>query len=223
MQVNPALVAAPRTDPGWRERHDAQCARAARHPADLIFVGDSITHCFGGEPRTGEAFQDRGEATWRRLYAPRRALNLGIWGDRTEHVLWRLRHGALGATRPKAFVVLIGTNNLFRDTAGDIAAGVDAVLAELSGRRPRAKSLLLALFPRDAPGSAGRARAAAVNALLPEVARRRGAAYLDIGARLIDRRGALRPELWLDPVHPGAAGYAVWGDAMEPVLARLMR
>ncbi len=50
---------------------------------DLVFVGDSIT----------DGWRGGGKAIWQKDFAPLKALNLGIGGDRTEHVLWRLQNG----------------------------------------------------------------------------------------------------------------------------------
>src|SRR2546428_10876965 len=55
-------------------------------PIQLVFIGDSITDAWrGGEQN--KLFVER----WGK-YNP---LNLGISGDKTEHVLWRLDHGEL--------------------------------------------------------------------------------------------------------------------------------
>ena len=64
----------------WMARHQAMNDRAKQGHVDLIYVGDSIV----------ELYDKQGKDTWDRYYAPRNALNLGISGDRTEHVLWRL-------------------------------------------------------------------------------------------------------------------------------------
>lgn len=38
---------------------------------------------------------------WRELFSPLHALNFGIGGDSTQHVLWRLENGELEHIRPK--------------------------------------------------------------------------------------------------------------------------
>ena len=52
------------------------------------------------------------EAVWNKHFAPRRAINLGHNGYRTEQILWNLQNGELDfAQSPKMFMILIGTNN----------------------------------------------------------------------------------------------------------------
>src|ERR1700712_213904 len=83
------------------KQHEAINKRVAAGNVDLIFVGDSITARWAGE----------GKDVWEKYYAKRNAANLGIGGDKTQHVLWRLEHGNVDGIHPKLAVVMIGTNN----------------------------------------------------------------------------------------------------------------
>src|SRR5688572_32552980 len=87
-RVNSAAVP---TNRGTDEYHQALNARAAQGDIDLLFVGDSITM----------AWRSDGRSVWDERYAPRKAANFGLGGDKTEHVLWRLQNGNLEATKPK--------------------------------------------------------------------------------------------------------------------------
>jgi lysophospholipase L1-like esterase len=80
-----------------------------RAKPQILFIGDSITHFFGGEQFDSYAL--RGKNTWGEFYAPRKAGNLGFGWDKTENVLWRLQHGAIDGIAPKLVVMMIGTNN----------------------------------------------------------------------------------------------------------------
>ena len=55
--------------------------------------------------------------------------------DRTQHVLWRLKNGAIDSISPKLAILLIGTNNR-ENTPDDTAAGIAACLTELQQRLP---------------------------------------------------------------------------------------
>ena len=91
----------PRSDAWWQQRHEGMNARVKQGNVDLIFIGDSITHGWEGA----------GKEVWKKYYGKRNAVNLGIGGDQTQHVLWRLDHGNIDGISPKLAVVMIGTNN----------------------------------------------------------------------------------------------------------------
>src|SRR5262245_25763087 len=76
---NDAIVPVPR-DGGWMKRHDSFNERVKQGNADLLFIGDSIT----------QGWEGAGKGVWEKFYGKRKAVNLGIGGDRTQHVLWRL-------------------------------------------------------------------------------------------------------------------------------------
>ncbi len=154
---NSAIVPASRTTPAnWVARHEGFLAQAKEGKFDLIFIGDSIT----------DGWRKRGLEVWNKYYAPRHALNLGIGGDRTQHVLWRIEHGELDGLKPKAVVLMIGTNNTGKEKDGsprnstaEVIEGVTAVVKKIRTALPDSKLLLLAIFPgepltlRNAPRS----------------------------------------------------------------------
>jgi beta-glucosidase len=214
--ANPATTPVARADDGWQKRHAAMNAQVKQGGAELLFIGDSITQGWEGE----------GATLWKERYAPRKAVNLGISGDQTEHVLWRLQNGNLAGITPKAAVIMIGTNNVGntggKQSAEQIAAGVKAIVAELATRTPKTKVLLLAIFPRAAPGDPLRDKIAAINALLAKQADAERVTYLDIGPKFLSADGTLAPEVMPDKLHLTAKGYAIWADAIESELKRLL-
>lgn len=220
-QANDALVPIPRSDDWWKARHGMMVDLAKRGKIDLIFVGDSITHSFAGEPDTHEDSADRGKLAWDYYYSRRHPLNLGMSGDRTQHVLWRLDHGEVDGIAPKAAVVMIGTNNVGDNSSEQIAQGVEAVVEKLHSKLPTTKVLLLAIFPRDAAASDHRKKLAEANRMLAAWSPTHGATFLDIGSVFVDSRGEIPPTMMPDGLHPMAAGYLRWARAIEPTLAWL--
>src|SRR5579872_3799562 len=162
--VIPAVDDAPTKagDYNWMDRHDAVVNRVKHGNVDLILVGDSITHGWGGSPD-----MTRGDSIgelWTRYYASRNAVNEGFGWDKTQHVLWRFDHGEIDGISPKLATVMIGTNNLDSDSTQDIATGIAAVVDELQRKLPHTKILLLAIFPRgSSPTDPYRAKIAEVN------------------------------------------------------------
>lgn len=203
----------------WARRHASILERNRTQPPELVMLGDSITHFWGGEPSDARA---RGAAVWEKYFGSRKAVNLGYGWDRTENVLWRLRHGEVDGISPKVVVVMIGTNNAGINTVDEIVAGVTAICEELYWRLPRAKILLLGIFPRGAKPNEARDKVMAVNSRLTALHGTRNVTYLDIGKVFLEPGGTISPLVMNDYLHPTAVGYERWAEAMKPVLKQLL-
>ncbi len=182
--------------------------------AEVIFVGDSIT----------QGWEGGGKAVWAKYYAPRHALNLGISGDQTQHVLWRLDHGNLDGLKPKVAVVLIGVNNIPHEenTPRQVLEGVTAVVRRLREKLPETKVLLLGIFPFREDFCVQRGKALQINQALHKLDDGHWIRFLDIGDLLIQPDGKISKEIMRDFLHPSAEGYRIWAEAMEPELAAML-
>ena len=208
----------------WPERHAAAVALMQARQPEIVMLGDSITHFWGGEP-SGERVGGRRTApeVWDRVFSSRRVVNLGYGWDRTENVLWRLRHGEFEHVSPKVVVLMIGTNNVPLNTPDEIAAGVAAICDEIHQRSPASRILLLGIFPRGEKPDANRAAIEAVNQRIAAFEGRGGVVtYLDIGDRFLAADRSISKDLMYDFLHPTAKGYEAWTAAMEPTLTRLL-
>jgi beta-glucosidase len=207
---------APRGDQGWKDRHESFNKRVAEvgEKAQVIFIGDSITQGWEGE----------GKEVWARYYAPRNTVNLGIGGDRTQHVLWRLDHGNLDGLKPKAAVVMIGTNNSNGEdnTPEQIVDGVGAIVAKLRAALPQTKVLLLAIFPRSENFSVQRGKLAQINQVLRKLADEQTVFWVDFGHLFLNPDGTMPRELMPDYLHLTSKGYAIWADAIEARLSSII-
>lgn len=203
----------------WAKRHEAVTKLVNERKPTLVFIGDSITQMFGGEPH------DRpqpGREVWERYYGKRNAANLGFGYDYTENVLWRIEHGELDGAAAKVVVVLIGTNNTGKNAAPDIAGAIRAICDLVRKKQPQAKILLLGILPRSAKPDASRAKIAEINQLIARYDGLNGVTYLDVGGKFIGADGTISKELMYDYLHPTAKGYEVLAEALEPVLAKLL-
>src|SRR5688572_2779788 len=122
---------------GFLKSHERFVEQAKKGGVDLLFLGDSITQGWGGN----------GKELWAARYAPQNAANFGIGGDRTQHVLWRIENGELDGIKPRAIVLMIGTNNTATDDADKIAEGVTKIVKSAQAKTG-AKILLFGVFPR---------------------------------------------------------------------------
>ena len=209
---NDAIVASPR-DANWKKRHESFNERVKQGHADLLFIGDSIT----------QGWERAGKAVWDEYYARRNAVNLGISGDRTQHVLWRLDHGNIDGIKPKLAVLMIGTNNASSNTSEQIAAGITAIVEKLRAKLPETKVLILAIFPRgpDKDNAARKVNEGA-NAIIHKLADGKMVHYLDIGPHFLAADGTLSKEVMPDLLHLNERSYRTWAEATEPKIKELL-
>jgi len=211
--VNTATQAAPRSG-RWMQRHEAMNTRIAKGNVDLVFIGDSIT----------QGWEGSGKAVWAEHYGSRNAVNLGIGGDRTQHVIWRLDNGNLKGVSPKLAVIMIGTNNSGSNTSEEIAAGVTAIVRQLQKKTPKTQILLLGTFPRGKDASDARRQVnAKSNAIVAKLAKDDNVTYLDIGDKFLSKDGSLSREIMPDLLHLSEKGYQIWATSIESEVDRLMK
>jgi len=207
---NPATTLMNRDIP----RHKQFLAIAKKGGVDVLFLGDSITH--GWE----------GQKAWKKHFEPLKAANFGIGGDQTGHVLWRLTEGKeLEGISPKVVVLMIGTNNSGRDSAGQIAAGIKLIVKTIQEKSPTTKVLLLGIFPRgEKAGTAIRKKLANVNDIVAKLDDGgKTVKYLDIGTKFTEEDGSLSKSIMPDYLHLSARGYEIWAEAITPTLSEMLR
>jgi lysophospholipase L1-like esterase len=225
--LSPNYAVQPVLHPGTEKRHESFNVISTKGEAQLVFLGDSITHGWEG----------KGKAVWEKHWAPLKAANFGIGGDRTEHVLWRLEHGNFDGLRPKAIVLMIGTNNtghqgrpqkeldgaVYQCSAEQTAEGIKAILAQLQQKCPDAKILVLGIFPRGAnKEDKFRQQNEATNAIVKGFADGQKVFFLDVGAKFLEPDGTLSKTIMPDLLHPNEKGYQIWSDAIKADVAVLL-
>lgn len=207
---------APRGDQGWRERQQRLNERAAEagEKAQVIFIGDSIT----------QGWEGAGKEVWSKYYAHRNAVNLGIGGDRTQHVLWRLDNGNLAGLKPKAAVVMIGTNNSNGEdnSVEQIADGVTAIVRKLQDKLPDMKILLVAIFPRGENPQAQRGKLLQVNQILQKLGDNDRVFYVDFGHKFLTADGRIPADLMPDYLHLSPKAYGIWAESIEGLLSHIL-
>jgi len=225
-EANLAIQPVPR-DAGWVKRHESFNEVSKKGEAALVFLGDSITQGWSG----------KGKSVWDKMYVSRKAVNFGIGGDRTEHVLWRLANGNFNGLSPKLIVLMIGTNNtghvgrpqkelkdaIYHCTAEETAQGVTQIVETLKKKCPTSKILLLGIFPRgETPADLKRQQNEATNALIAKLADGISVQYLDLATNFLQADGTLTREIAPDLLHLSEVGYQKWADAIEPKIKDLL-
>lgn len=204
----------------WEKRHALTSAAVKKARPQILFIGDSITHFFGGQQFDSYAL--RGQQTWGEFYAPRNAGNLGFGWDKTENVLWRLQHGAIDDIAPKLVVMMIGTNNTGSCSAPDIARGIEAIVAEFNKRLPQSQILLLGVFPRGEKPGPQREKIAEINSIIAKLNGTHNVTFLDIGPKFLTPEGLITKDIMPDFLHPNEKGYRIWAEAIEPTVKKLL-
>ena len=218
-----SVIPVPRQDGSydWLARHEAALKARDTRP-QIVFIGDSITHHLGGIPApTGPFIHDRNEFWDTNCPPTRPGLNLGFGADWTQHALWRIDHGELSGIAPRYVVLMLGTNNILagNGNVGEVVAGVRACLLRIRAKTPRATIILMGVLPcRNPADHPQRLLAAKVNMELTKLAAEARTPFLDLTARFVGTDGKIPLSLMSDAVHPTAAGYKLWSDALAPLL-----
>lgn len=210
----------------FMKAHESFLARGKSGPIDVLFVGDSITAGWTKAPHI-----------WETYYGKNNPANFGIGGDQTQHVIWRIENGELNGITPKVTVLMLGTNNSAGNTAAEIAAADKKIVELIRAKIPGTKVILLAIFPRgarkDKDGKITETAIAdaakrmevinAVNADLAKLDDGKNVRFLDINAVFLGQDGKIPFAIMPDQLHPNAAGYQLWADAMKPLLTAMLK
>ena len=211
-KLHSALNPVPRQG-GWMKRHESFNTRVAKGNVDLVFIGDSIT----------QGWEGRGKGVWEKFYGKRNTVNLGIGGDRTQHVIWRLDNGNLKGITPKAAVIMIGTNNSGSNSSKEIADGVRAIVKQIRAKSPKTQILLLGVFPRGTNNEDKRRQVnEGANKIFSKLDNGKYVHYLDIGPKFLEKNGTLTREIMPDLLHLSEKGYTIWAESIEAQLAKLL-
>jgi lysophospholipase L1-like esterase len=206
------------------KRHEQFLKVVEKGEGDVIFLGDSITQGWEGKAA---------KKVWDDNFGQFKPVNLGIGGEQTTHVLWRITEGKeLDPLKPKLAVIMIGTNNTGGHSAEQIAGGIKAIVDELQKQKPDMKILLLGVFPRAsglkkedtaAPAEKLNPKIKAINDIIAKFADDKKVFYKDIGPKFLNKDGALEKKIMPDLLHLSEEGYKIWAEAIKDDIAKLVK
>lgn len=201
----------------WLKLHEShvKTVQANAGPIDVLLVGDSITIQWG--------------ESWKKHFPDLKAVNIGIGGDKTQNVLWRLDHGGVEALQPKAIVLMIGNNNMFftPETGIEAAAkGIEMCVRNLREKFPDAKIVVAKILPAHAPDNRFHQDILATNEALddfklnsdPQVQ------VLDLTGDFLNDDGTLKKTLYTpDNIHLSSAGYATYAERLKTIWGEVLK
>lgn len=179
-------------------------------PCDALLVGDSITIQWGD--------------AWKRHFPKLKAINIGIGGDKTQNVLWRLDHGGVDGLQPKLILLMIGNNNMFFTPETGIepaAQGIEMCVKNLRDKFPKIPIIVAKILPAHEPGNRFYEDIKKTNAALEtlKLESNPNVFVLDLWDDFTTDNGMIEKDLFTpDNIHLSATGYAVYAKRLEPMI-----
>jgi len=209
----------------WLDTHArlVDYVRANPGPCDVLLVGDSITQQWGS-PLDKAPLNE----AWKKRFGNYRTLNIGIGGDKSQNVLWRLDHGGVEGLDPRVVVLMIGNNNMFftPETGTQAAArGIQACVENLRGKFPKAGILVVKILPAHKPGDRFYEDLRRTNAQIEELklAGNERVQVLDLWGDFTNEDGTLKAGLFTpDQIHLSPAGYEVYAGRLQKPLGKIL-
>lgn len=189
----------------FETRHNEVLQYNKTHLPEIVFIGNSITHFWGGLPTAPIA---NGKEAWQKYFGNKEVLNMGFGWDRIENVLWRIYHGELDGIRPKQIVLMIGTNNLQYNTDKEIVEGLQFLIKAIQSKQPGAIILLVGILPRRGMEE----RVFNINKLIAKISAGIKIKYADAGNLLLKMDKKINESLFSDGLHPNEKGYDRLGN-----------
>jgi lysophospholipase L1-like esterase len=195
----------------WKERHEEVLRLNKEKAPQILLIGNSITHHWGGDPI---GFIIRDEESWSHLFKGKVARNLGFGWDRIENALWRIYHGELDGYQAEKIFLLMGTNNLDKNSDDEIIDGINELVRAVRYRQPKAEIYVTGILPR----AGMEARLVRLNKALQVRLLNEEATYIEMSTVLTRPDGKIIKELFIDGLHPNKEGYRRIAKMFEKVI-----
>jgi lysophospholipase L1-like esterase len=195
----------------WKERHEEVLRLNKEKAPQILLIGNSITHHWGGDPI---GFIIRDEESWSHLFKGKVARNLGFGWDRIENALWRIYHGELDGYQAEKIFLLMGTNNLDKNSDDEIIDGINELVRAVRYRQPKAEIYVTGILPR----AGMEARLVRLNKALQVRLLNEEATYIEMSTVLTHPDGKIIKELFIDGLHPNKEGYRRIAKMFEKVI-----
>jgi len=197
----------------WYAEDNARVMQRTDVKPRVVFLGDSITHNWGGA-KVSSYFQHDHDK-----FIP---INRGIGGQNVPQMLIRMRPDVI-ALKPAAMVIFAGTNDLATFKVPDLLGFMEGNFLSVFelAQANKIPVVVCSILPiNDVYQKRSEARPPdqilQLNTWLKEQAAQRGYEYVDFYNAVSDGKDRLRAEITKDGLHPTAEGYVL----MEPLVEK---
>lgn len=192
----------------------AEANKTVRVPANVVFMGNSITDGWWPADST--------------FFIQNDFVDRGIGGQTTSEMLVRFRQDVIDL-RPKAVVILAGINDIAHNNGvislehvfGNLVSMAE--LAKLHGIQVIFCSVLPAYDFLWRPGMAPADNVIALNKMIKAYADEQGLTYVDYHSAMKDSRDGLPESLSKDGVHPTLEGYKIMEEIILEAIHKTVR
>jgi lysophospholipase L1-like esterase len=183
----------------------------------VVFMGDSITDGWGKRFGKGTFFPGKPY------------INRGISGQTTPQMLIRFRPDVI-ALKPKAVVILAGTNDIGGNTGPSTLEMIEDNLASMTelAQANGIKVVLSSVMPtcdyhQDQSTRRPNSKIIELNKWIKAYAATHHAVYLDYFTPMLDDQGALKKDITEDGLHPNDAGYQLILPIAQKAIAEALK
>ena len=171
--------------------------------ADIVFLGDSITH----------------EGMWDEYFPDHVAVNRGVGGDRVQQVV--ARFDDVAKIQPAKLFLMIGVNDLNSGASTDSIIDQYEILFGLFEEHiPDTEIHIQSVLPTNEEWffSISLNDIGILNAFLISAAKERGYEYIDVASLFADDDGYLDPSYSNDGIHLAGEAYRLWANLLRPYI-----
>ena len=177
----------------------------------------------------GDSFTDR----WKleESFPGKPYINRGISGQTTPQMLVRFRQDVINL-RPKAVVILAGTNDIAGNTGPMLLDDIEANYASMEelARANGVKVVFASVLPvhdytpqsQDLFAQRSPEKILQLNRRLENHCASKSLIYLDYFDAMVDEKGMLKRELAEDGLHPNKAGYAIMAPLAQKAIEQAL-
>ncbi|MFI3295981.1 MAG: GDSL-type esterase/lipase family protein, partial [Rikenellaceae bacterium] len=203
----------------WNQTADDITQTLATQHFDVLMLGNSITQGMATHRKlVGSCWNN---PTLREVFGNRSWESAGISGDRTQHLLWRIKNGNYNAATPNYVTIAIGVNNA-EDDAQSVYSGIMAVTQAALEEFPGAQIILFGMLPTAGSPERVTKYNTIIEMLTSTSFDSKRVHFVDPRKQFTTDTGELRTDLYRpDNIHIVEAGFIEWAKLIVKTIEQI--